>query len=109
MSQSIQTLENRVMKSDADSMAKSRQIGYRAEALTDHARAGYRLTHTVAIEGEEYLTFVDTLWRHNDKESGRAGRERPAPPRLRRPPFGRPAARGDSLMLPPSAYFVHGL
>jgi hypothetical protein len=66
MSQSIQTLENRVMKSDADTMAKSRQIGYRAEALTDHARAGYRLTHTVAIEGEEYVTFVDTLVRDND-------------------------------------------
>ena len=66
MSQSIQTLESRVTKSDADSMAKSRQIGHRAEALSNHARAGYRLTHTVAIESEEYVTFVDTLVRDND-------------------------------------------
>lgn len=66
MSQSIQTLESRVSKSDADSVTKSRQIGYRAEGLTDHARVGYRLTHTVAIEGEEYVTFVDTLVRDND-------------------------------------------
>lgn len=66
MNQSIQILENRVIKSDADSVAKSRQIGYRAEALSGHARVGYRLTHTVAIEGEEYVTFVDTLVRDSD-------------------------------------------
>lgn len=67
MSQSIQTLEQRLMKSDADPVAKSRRLGYRAEVLNDHARAGYRLTHTATIEGEEFVTFADTLTRGNDQ------------------------------------------
>jgi hypothetical protein len=66
MSQSIQTIESRVVKSDADTVSRSRQIGYRAEALSEHARASYRLTHTATIEGEEFVTFVDTLVRDND-------------------------------------------
>ncbi|BDI24226.1 hypothetical protein [Herbiconiux sp. L3-i23] len=66
MSQSIQVIENRVSKGDADTVAKSRQIGYRAQELADYARAGYDLAHTATIDGPEYVTFVDTLTRTTD-------------------------------------------
>ncbi len=68
MTQSIQTLQHRVSKSDADTISQNRQIGYRAEMLSDHARAGYRLTHTLTIESDEYVTFVDTLVRDTDDQ-----------------------------------------
>ena len=64
--QHVQVIENRVTKSDADTITRSRQIGYRAEDLTSYARSGYTLAHTATIEGEEYVTFVDTLTRNNE-------------------------------------------
>lgn len=63
MSQSIQVIANRVTKSDDDTVAKNRQIGYRAEELADYAHRGYQLAHTATIDGPEYVTFVDTLTR----------------------------------------------
>lgn len=66
MCQSIQVIENRVTKSDVDTVAKSRQIGYRAQELADYARAGYALARTATVDGSDYVTFVDTLTRTND-------------------------------------------
>jgi hypothetical protein len=66
MTQHIQVIENRVTKSDADTVTRSRQIGYRAEDLISYAQAGYALAHTATIEGEEYVTFVDTLTRNDE-------------------------------------------
>lgn len=72
MIQRAQTLQHRVSKSDvdadADAISQNRQIGYRVETLHDHARAGYRLTHTVTIESDKYVTFADTLVRDNDDQ-----------------------------------------
>lgn len=53
-------------KSDADTVTRSRQIGYRAEDLTSYARSGYPLAHTATIEVEECLTFVNTLTRNDE-------------------------------------------
>ncbi len=66
MSESIQVIENRVVKSDDDVVSKSRQIGYRAQEVADYARAGYALAHTATIDGADYVTFVDTLTRTTD-------------------------------------------
>ena len=63
---SIQTIETRVPKDDNEGAARSRQLAYRGEDLTSHARAGYVLAHTATIDGTEYVTFVDTLTRVND-------------------------------------------
>ena len=66
MTQSIQTLQHRVSESDDDSLSQNRQIGCCAEALSDHARVGYRLTHTATVESVEYVLLVDTLVRDSE-------------------------------------------
>ncbi|MEV8241991.1 hypothetical protein AB0O90_17230 [Microbacterium testaceum] len=63
MSQVIQVIANRVAKDEADTMTINRQIGYRAQELAEHGRAGYALAHTATIDGPEFVTFVDTLTR----------------------------------------------
>jgi len=64
--QHVQVIETRVIKSDADTVTRSRQIGYRAQDLGSYARLRYTLAHTATIEGEEYVTFVDTLTRNDE-------------------------------------------
>lgn len=40
-----------------------RKLGERDSDLAQHARNGWTLSHTAAIGGTDYTTFVDTLTR----------------------------------------------
>jgi hypothetical protein len=66
VTQSIQAIQTRVTKDDNETAARSRQLANRAEELASYARNGYTLAHTAAIEGTEFVTFVDTLTRPID-------------------------------------------
>ena len=59
---SIQTIQTNVTKTD-DPAARARQLGYRQQDLSDHARIGYVLVSTVTIDSPETATIVDTLQR----------------------------------------------
>jgi hypothetical protein len=66
MSQSIQTIANRVTRDDSDAATRYRQLTARADELSSYARVGYSLTHTATIEGTDSVTFVDTLTKETD-------------------------------------------
>ncbi|MCU1416122.1 MAG: hypothetical protein JWP32_296 [Schumannella sp.] len=62
MANSIQTIQTNVTKDD-EPATRARQLSYRQEDLTGHARIGYVLVSTITIDSPDVVTIVDTLQR----------------------------------------------
>jgi len=70
--QHIDTLTTIVPVVDEDHIPRQlNKIGERDEDLRSRVRMGYVLTHTVAISGPDFTTFVDTFVRTDDEDHGR--------------------------------------
>jgi hypothetical protein len=67
--QHIDTLTTFVPVVSEDQMQRQlHKLGERDDDLRSRARMGYVLTHTTAIAGPQFTTFVDTFTRTDDEE-----------------------------------------